>query len=246
MEMDEPENVSVFETPEQLALAAAQRVALCEREFHGRQERFSLVLAGGNTPRRVYELLATAPFKQRIEWGEVDLFFGDERCVPPDHRDSNYGMAYQALIFHVPIPPHNVYRMAGEGGPEQSARLYESQLRTYFAGASWPRFALVLLGMGTDGHTASLFPRSDALNEAERWVLPVSSPAPPRERLTLTVPVFNHAAHVLFLVSGKEKAERLAQVLNPKPQTEPLPAQLIQPSSGSVEWLVDSAAAALL
>jgi 6-phosphogluconolactonase len=244
--MGKPKNVSVFETSEQLALAAAQRVAVYQQAFHAQRERFSLVLAGGNTPRRVYELLATPPFKQQLEWDEVDLFFGDERCVPPDHRDSNYAMAYQALIFNVPIPPQNVYRMAGEESPEQGAWLYESQLQAYFPDSVWPRFGLVLLGLGTDGHTASLFPGSAALNEAERWVLPAISAVPPRERLTLTVPVFNHATHVLFLVSGTEKAERLAQVLNSKSQTDPLPAQLIKPRSGSVEWLVDSAAAALL
>jgi 6-phosphogluconolactonase len=244
--MNTQANVFVCDTPEELALAAAERLTAYERACRRTGERFSLVLAGGQTPRRIYELLATDPFKQRLEWDQVDLFFGDERGVPPDHPDSNYRMTAAALISRVPIPPWQVHRIIGEGNPNESAQLYEGQLRTYFAGAPWPRFALVLLGMGTDGHTASLFPGSDALCETEHWVVPSRSPQPPQSRITLTVPVLNHAARVLFLVSGADKAARLAQVLKPKPQTELLPAQMIQPISGSVEWLVDSAAASLL
>jgi 6-phosphogluconolactonase len=265
-----PENVFVFETPELLAVAAAERVAAYEQTFYANgagegarapvtqgvrapisasadQERFSLVLAGGNTPRRVYELLASESFRERVAWDRVDIFFGDERCVPPDHPDSNYLMAYQALLSQVPISAEQVRRIPGEAEAEESARLYEGELRKYFVNAMWPRFALVLLGMGTDGHTASLFPGSAALNEAEKWVAPARASQPPHERVTLTLPVFNQAAHVLFLVSGINKAERLAQVLKGGPKkTEPLPAQLVQPARGSVEWLVDRAAASLL
>ncbi|HEY2972503.1 MAG TPA: 6-phosphogluconolactonase [Pyrinomonadaceae bacterium] len=244
--MEIPSNVFVFDTPEQLATAAAERFVEYEYPFHGEPDRFSVALAGGNTPRRVYELLATERFEHRVEWPQVDLFFGDERCVPPDHPDSNYAMAYETLISKVAIPAKNVHRIIGEGKPGESATLYENQLRTFFAGASWPRFDLVLLGMGEDGHTASLFPGSDALSEKSKWVVPAKPPGSKHDRITLTVPVFNHAARVVFLVTGAGKAERLAQVLRPQPGSDPLPAQVIQPVAGSLEWLVDSAAASLL
>ena len=241
-----PSNVFVFDTPEQLAIAAAERFVDYEYAFHGELDRFSVALAGGNTPRRVYELLATERFKQRVEWAQVDLFFGDERCVPPDHPESNYAMAYETLISKVPIPAKNVHRIIGEGRPEESARLYENQLRIFFAGVSWPRFDLVLLGMGEDGHTASLFPGSDALKEKTKWVVTTRLEGSMRDRITLTVPVFNQAARIMFLVTGAGKAGRLAQVLHPQHGSAPLPAQAIKPVNGTLEWLVDNAAAPLL
>jgi 6-phosphogluconolactonase len=244
--VEKPSNVFVFDTGEQLAMAAAERFVDYEYAFHGEPDRFRVSLAGGNTPRRVYELLATERFKHRVEWAQVDLFFGDERCVPPDHPQSNYAMAYESLISHVPIPAKNVHRIIGEGNPAESAELYENQLKTFFAGLTWPRFDFVLLGMGADGHTASLFPGSDALNEKSKWVVRTRADVLPKDRITLTVPVFNHAARVLFLVEGAGKAERLAQVLHPQAGVEPKPAQTIQPIDGSLEWLVDGAAASLL
>jgi 6-phosphogluconolactonase len=244
--MEKPANVFVFDTPEQVAVAAAERFVEYEYPFHGELDWFSVALAGGNTPKRVYELLATERFAQRVEWPQVDLFFGDERCVPPDHPDSNYAMVYEALISNVEIPAKNVHRIIGEGNPGESARLYENQLRTFFAGAAWPHFSLVLLGMGEDGHTASLFPGSDALNEKSKWVVATRPDGSNHDRITLTVPVFNNAARVVFLVTGAAKAARLAQVLRPQPGSDPLPAQAIQPVAGSLEWLVDSAAASLL
>jgi len=244
--METPSNVFVFDTPEQLAIAAAERFVDYEYAFHGEPDPFSVALAGGNTPRRVYELLATERFKHRVEWAQVDLFFGDERCVPPDHPDSNYAMAYETLISKVPIPAKNVHRIIGEGEPNASARLYENQLRTFFAGAAWPRFDLVLLGMGEDGHTASLFPGSEALKEKAKWVVATRREGSMQDRITLTVPVFNQAARVMFLLTGAGKAGRLAKVLHPQPGSEALPAQAIKPVDGTLEWLVDNAAAPLL
>jgi 6-phosphogluconolactonase len=243
--MELPANVFVFDTPEQLAIAAAERFVEYEYPFHGELDPFRVALAGGNTPRRVYELLATERFAHRVEWPHVNLFFGDERCVPPDHPDSNYAMVHQALISRVAIPAKNVHRIIGEGDPGESATLYENQLRTFFAVKSWPRFDLVLLGMGEDGHTASLFPGSDALNEKSKWVVPTRPEGSEHDRISLTVPVFNHAARVIFLITGAGKAARLAQVLRPQPSADPLPAQAIQPVAGSVEWFVDRAAASL-
>ena len=238
--------VLVFETSEQLAQAAAERFVECALEFHAELDRFSVALAGGNTPRRVYELLATERFKTRVEWPRVHLFFGDERCVPPEHPDSNYLMAYETLISKVPIPAKNVHRIIGEGNANENARVYENQLRTFFAGLSWPRFDLVLLGMGEDGHTASLFPNSSALKESARWAVSTKNEASGQDRITLTAPVFNHARQIMFLVAGKKKAQRLKEVLRRQPGSEQLPVQAISPNDGTLEWLIDAEAASLL
>jgi len=244
--MDSQSNIFVFETPEQLALAAAERFVVCTAELRGATEKISVALAGGNTPRRVYELLATEPFKQQVEWSKVHLFFGDERCVPPDHRDSNYAMVNEALISNVPIPANNVHRIIGEGNANENALAYEAELRTYFAGLAWPRFDLVLLGMGEDGHTASLFPNSAALKEMSRWVVPTRNEQLGQDRITLTLPVFNHARRLMFLVTGQKKAQRLKEVLRPQPGSEQLPVQTITPIQGMLEWLVDADAASLV
>jgi 6-phosphogluconolactonase len=247
------ENVSVFQTPEQLARAAAERFVEYAHAFQDEQGRFSVALAGGRTPKRVYELLATERFKNRIDWSRVFVFFGDERCVPPDHPDSNYAMVYDALISKVGIPAENVFRIKGEGEPADNAKAYENDLRAFFAPRDWPRFDLVLLGMGEDGHTASLFPSSfpsaESLSESSRWVVPTVNPDG-QSRVTMTIRALNHAAHLIFLVTGKGKAARLAEVVRGQSQHHTrLPAQLIQPvdrTGGTLEWFVDRDAAALL
>src|SRR5258705_829679 len=244
--MKSQSNIFVFETPEQLALAAAERFVECARELPGTNERFSVALAGGNTPRRVYELLATEPFNHQVEWSKVHLFFGDERCVPPEHRDSNYAMVKEALISKVPIPENNVHRIIGEGNANDNALAYEDELRSYFTGLAWPRFDLVLLGMGEDGHTASLFPDSAALQERSRWVVPTSNEQLGQDRITLTVPVFNHARRLMFLVTGQKKSQRLKEVMRPQPGSAQLPVQAITPIQGTLEWLVDADAASLV
>jgi 6-phosphogluconolactonase len=244
--MDRQSNTFVFETAEQLALAAAERFVEYSNELQDMTERFSVALAGGNTPRRVYELLATEPFKHRVKWSQAHLFFGDERCVPPEHPDSNYAMAFEALISRVPIPAKNVHRILGESNPNEGALEYENELRAFFAGLAWPRFDLVLLGMGEDGHTASLFPDSAALKETSRWVVATRNEQSGQARITLTVPLFNHARRIMFLVTGKKKAQRLKEVLRPQPGSEQLPVQAITPIKGMLEWLVDAEAASLL
>ncbi len=249
-------NCFVFDTPEQVALAAAEKFAAYAQAAIADHRVFSVALSGGNTPKRVYELLASAPRKDSVEWPRVHLFFGDERAVPPKHPDSNYRMVFEALISRVPISASNVHRVIGEENPEESARLYENELRTFFAGrinSSWPRFDLVFLGMGTDGHTASLFPESETLTEKSKWVV-TSTSSSGQQRITMTLPVFNHAAHVVFLVTGKEKAPRLREVLASVgsgqwavgSRQDLLPAQMVQPVDGKLEWLVDRAAASLL
>src|SRR5258705_2556925 len=244
--MESQSNVFVFESPEQLALAAVERFVDYSNELRDMTERFSVALAGGNTPRQVYELLATEQFKNRVEWPQVHFFLGDERCVPPEHPDSNYAMAYEALISRVPIPAKNVHRMIGEGNANENALAYETELRTFFAGLAWPRFDLVLLGMGEDGHTASLFPDSAALKERSRWVVATRNKQSRQERIPLTVPVFRHASGIIVLVTGKKKAQRLKEVLRPQPGSEQLPVQAIAPIKGMLEWLVDADAASLL
>ena len=243
-------NVSVFETSEQLIAAAAERFVQYADESQHACGRFTAALAGGQTPRRAYELLASEKFKNRVDWSKVYLFFGDERCVPSNDPDSNYRMIEETLISKVPIPPKNVFRMIGEADPDESARSYEAVLRTFFGQQVWPRFDLVLLGMGADGHTASLFPGADSLDARSRWVVPAKHPQG-QSRITLTLPALNHAAHIVFIVTGKEKAAAVREVLGGQSKLNGLPAALVQPVSvdgvdGTLEWLLDRDAASLL
>lgn len=241
--MESPSHLSIFETPEALAIGAAERFVSLTKARN--TEQLSIALAGGTTPKRVYELLASGQFEDRIDWSRVHLFFGDERCVPPTHSDSNYRMAHDALISKVPIPPRNVHRIKAELPPAQAAEAYEQELKQFFPNVTWPRFDLVFLGMGADGHAASLFPDSEALRENSKWVVATKEPRSGQDRITLTLPVLNNAAGVLFLVTGQNKAQRLREVLRSDQDTKSLPAGLIRPAKGTIEWLVDAAAASL-
>ncbi len=203
-----------------------------------------LALSGGSTPRAVLRLLATPAWLTAVPWSQVHVWWVDERCVPPDHHESNYGMAYSLLLRHLPV--QHIHRLHGEApDPEAAARAYEDELRRVFGlgPRARPRFDLILLGMGADGHTASLFPNTAALAEQRRLVAVGQAPHPPHRRLTLTLPVLNRASCILFLVAGAEKGPALAQVWRPDPDRPPLPAALVRPSRGSVIWLVDEAAA---
>ncbi len=236
-------NIRILKNDEEVARAAANcfvDIALSSISALG---RFSVVLAGGSTPQRTHKLLATEEYRNRIAWPKVHIFFGDERCVPPTDATSNYRMADEAMISLLPIPRQNIHRMAGEGDAVANASLYESDLQTFFDEAPWPRFDLVLLGMGDDGHTASLFPGTRALSEREAWVLANWVQKLNAYRITLTPPAINHAANVLFLVTGAGKSKSLLQVLRGARDPQKLPAQLIQPMDGSLLWLVDEAAA---
>lgn len=237
-------NVLVFDDAESVARAAAARFAELAREYVGGRGLFTVALSGGSTPRRVFELLAGEEFKEFIDWPNVHVFFGDERMVPPDHAESNYRMANEALLARVPVPPENVHRIEGLGDAAANASAYESAMRGLFGDAEWPRLDLVLLGMGDDGHTASLFPGSEALNERRLWVAPNWVEKLGAWRVTLTAPAINAARHVLFLVNGAAKAGRLREVLKGEPDPSRLPSQLIRPHGGTLEWFVDRAAAA--
>ncbi len=239
-------NLKVFDTSDQLAVAAAEVFVACASDSQRESNRFCVALSGGKTPKQVYELLATDDFRGRVNWSGVHLFFGDERAVPPDHPESNFKMVDDALISKVSIPVENVHRMKGEIEPEAAASQYEETLRSAFPGNSWPSFDLVFLGLGEDGHTASLFPGSKAMHEEVRWVLTTRNPETHQQRITVTLPVLNHAKHAVFLVVGQNKAERLRDVLTEPQSRNRLPAQAIKLASGRLEWLVDAEAASLL
>jgi len=238
--------VQVFDDAEAVARGAAERFVELGQAAIDARGCFSVGLAGGSTPKRTYELLASEAYREQLNWSKVHIFFGDERCVPPDHSESNYRMANEALISRVSIPPPNVHRINGLGDAVANASLYEDELRTFFNAASWPRFDLVLLGMGDDGHTASLFPGTKALAERQAWVVANWVEKVGAFRITLTAPAINHAANIAFLVTGATKAERLLEVLRGALDPEKLPSQLIQPLDGSLFWLVDKAAAGRL
>ena len=242
-----PAHILIFDDAEEVAKAAADRFIELAGAAVASDGRFSVALAGGSTPRRTYQMLASDECREHIDWGRIHIFFGDERCVPPADSESNYHMAYEAMLSRLPaLARENVHRMMGEVDPSSGARLYEQELRSFFPDAPWPRFDLVLLGMGEDGHTASLFPHTHALREEQAWVAANWVEKLKTFRLTLTVPAINNASHILFMVTGAAKAERLREVIRGARDPERLPAQMIRAADGSLTWLVDKAAARLL
>jgi 6-phosphogluconolactonase len=223
-----------------VAQAATDRFVALARSAIGANGRFTVALSGGSTPKAMLARLIEQP----IDWPHVEVFWGDERCVPPEDADSNYRMASEALLAHVPIPEQNVHRMQGEINPTQAASNYTAELRAVFGRSEWPRFDLILLGLGTDAHTASLFPGTGAIHEGQRWVVGHFVEKLKAYRITLTPPVINHAEHVIFLVAGADKADALQSVLSHAPiDPDQFPAQIIQPVSGNLAWLIDQAAA---
>jgi 6-phosphogluconolactonase len=240
--------VRIVDTAEALAEAAAREVLTAAEDAVATHNRFTIALAGGATPRASYERLALPPLRDRMPWARTWVFFGDERGVGADHRDSNYRMAHEALLSKVPVPPAQVFRIRGEAeDPEEAAAGYARTIGEVFESRRGvlPRFDLVLLGLGIDGHTASLFPGSPVLKEVFRSVAAVhASAASIPQRFTLTLPILNAAARVVFLVSGGEKAKVVKAVLGPHGAT--LPAGMVRPAEGRLLWLVDRAAAALL
>jgi 6-phosphogluconolactonase len=244
--------INYYVEPDGAALArrAAQYLLEMTGEAVGARGRARIAISGGSTPFAAFRLLAdpSQHFRACMPWDKLDLFWVDERCVPPDHEDSNYRHTREALLDHVPLNNGQVHRMEGELDPEQAAARYESGLRNSFRleGAETPRFDLVQLGMGPDGHTASLFPHSEAIHEMGRLVTANHVENKDAWRITLTWPVINHAASVFFLIGGAEKAEVLKEVLLGPRDPERLPSQLIRPSSGILTLFLDKAAAALL
>ena len=256
-----PENV-ILPDPHALAEEAARRFVALAAEAVAQRGRFTVALAGGSTPAELYRLLALPPYREQVAWDRTLIFFGDERCVSPDHAWSNYGMARVALLDRVPLPSGNIYRMAGERTPADAAADYAAALRRAFGlrGSARPRFDLVLLGLGDDGHTASLFPGTAALTERRRLVVMNEPPGcvqPAVARITLTYPTLNAARVVMFLVVGAGKAEKVRAILGDARSSRPeramlapcaaepkdLPAGQVRPRQGQLIWLLDRAAA---
>lgn len=232
--------VQVFETVEAAQEAAARHIA-DRLQPTGVGQTMSLALSGGSTPRRMHEILADLP---GIDWTRVQVFWGDERTVPPDDPASNFGMARDSLLTNVMIPKENIHRIKGELDPADAASHYEGELRAVLGGSALqpPRLDINVLGIGPDGHTASLFPGTDALDERERWVVANWVPQQDTWRVTLTYPVLNAARLTMFLVAGADKADALYRIFSPSVQDKP-PAASVQPDDGEVVFYLDQAAA---
>jgi len=240
-----PEYLRIVHDQTALYRAGAEIFISAAKSSIAKNGRFSVALSGGNTPRGVHETLEQR--RDVVPWDKVFVFFGDERTVPPDHPDSNYRMAKESLLSRVPIPARNIFRIPAELPPELAAQEYEETLRRFFQlpVGLFPRFDLIFLGMGNDGHTASLFPGTSALGEQSRLVVANCVEKMNTWRITLTLPVLNNAAEVVFLVSGVTKAPVLAKILSAK-SGDAFPAQSVKPTNGQLLWLVDEDAARLI
>ena len=241
--------VFVYPNPEEVARAAARLFVDYAWQAISRYGKFMVALSGGNTPRAMFQVLASTEFRGQVDWAKVHVFWSDERAVPPEHPDSNYGMARRELLLRVPIPQANVHRMETErANIGRAAHDYEEVLREHLEldDRGFPRFHLILLGLGADGHTASLFPGTRVTRQTSRWVSTPTVAKLNARRMTLTLPVLDAALRVVFIVVGAEKAESLRTVLLGKADP-PLPAQMVQPrDDGAKLFLADQAAAALL
>ncbi len=235
--------------PQQLFEIAAKNFCQITEDALSRTRRMTVALAGGSTPKALYTLLATDPYRTMVDWSKIHVFWGDERHVPPDHQDSNYRMAHESLLSQVPIVASHVYRIQGEWPhASEAAQDYEDTLRKVFSltSGALPCFDLILLGMGPDGHTASLFPGTDVVHESLKWVAAPWVEKFQTHRVTLTPVVLNQARHVMFMVSGEDKAAALHEVLEGHSQADLYPSQVVNPEAGELLWLVDDKAASLL
>jgi 6-phosphogluconolactonase len=238
-------HVEVAESADALSHAVAELFVRVTTEALAERGRCAVALSGGSTPKAVHQVLAGEPFRSRVRWDQIDFFWGDERHVPPDHRESNYRMAEETLLSKVPVPPANIHRIRSEmPDAALAAREYDAEIRTTFAepATTIPRFDLMMMGLGTDGHTASLFPGTSALHErrrlcVENWVVALGT-----YRITMTLPLINAARMVAFVVSGTEKAAIVHRVLGDS-ESVPLPSQLVRPADGDLWWMLDRGAA---
>ena len=247
--MSQAPAIHTFTDAQELTRAAAGLFLEVGKQAIAERNRFLVALSGGSTPKALYSILTSDKYAQQLDWSKVHFLFGDERSVPPTHADSNFAMADAMLFSPLHIPSAQIHRMRGEDPPETAAAQYETTLRHLTAAVpgQWPRLDLVLLGMGDDGHTASLFPGTASLTEQTRWVVPSTSPQGTRARVTLTLGVINHASVVLFLVAGRNKAAVVRRVLEQRPgDPGPYPAALIRPETGRLLWYLDRAAASEL
>ena len=239
-------NIRTFSDKEKLTYAAADYIVKVAYESVVSHGRFTFALSGGTTPGKLYGLLATEAYLRQIDWERVEIFWSDERCVPPNDAESNYRLAQEVMLSKLPLSASQIHRMpADEADRDAAAEKYSKEMQRVFREAL-PRFDLIQLGMGPEGHTASLFPHQPSLHEQLRQVLPVTVPKPPPDRLTFTPPVLNAAKHILFLVKGGEKADAIQAVLEGHYQPDEYPAQIVRPTQGEVTWMLDNAAAAKL
>jgi len=245
-----PPNFEVRVVPDLTALAeaAAKEFASAARDAIDNRGRFTVALAGGSTPRALHQRLTRQPYRKEIDWKRVLFFWGDERCVPPTHERSNYRMARETLLDPLKIADANVFRMDAEREPPRAAAAaYEAVLRAQFSDAKrFPRLDFALMGIGSDGHTASLFPASPALAEKRKWAVSTPAPDGKERRITLTYPVFNATRRVVFLVSGQDKSGPVSKIVKKERGYRKLPASGIQPLRGSQLWLLDESAASKL
>jgi 6-phosphogluconolactonase len=237
-------NLHRFAALDALSRAAAGQVVHLSAQAIAARGRFTVALSGGSLPKVLCPPLTAEPFRSQVDWSNWHIFWADERCVPLTGPDSNYYLAQKYLFDHVDIPATQIHPLDDSLDPTTAAAAYQARLAQVFQPESGtlPRFDLILLGMGEDGHTASLFPGHPLLNETKKWVAPVfDSPKPPPERITLTLPVINNSRQIMFLATGSGKVDTLAQIMN---TTAPLPAGMVQPTNGKLHWFVDEAAAA--
>src|SRR3989441_3323433 len=233
-------DLAIYPDIDTLSQDAAQYIVGIANESIADCGRFTIALSGGNTPRKTYGLLGSEPYSSQIDWKLVHIFWSDERCVPPDSPDSNYRMAHEELLSKISIPNLQVHRMPADmPDRDAAAQEYTDEMRRIFGTDDIPDFDLIQLGMGPEGHTASLFPHQASLHETRRLVMPVSVPKPPPDRLTFTPPLLNAARNVLFLVTGEDKADALQAVLEGEYQPEEYPAQIVRPTNGEVVWMLD-------
>ena len=244
-------HLDIFKTPDEFNHAVAGWIVECIAETLKKQERFTWVLSGGNTPKALYQLLSDTPYREKIDWEKLHIFWGDERDVPFNDSRNNAKMAYETLLNHVPIPATQIHIMQTENiSPEKSAEKYEKILREYFPtqapDSRLPTFDLVLLGMGDDGHVLSLFPGTAVVHEEKAWVTSLFLESQNMYRITLTKTIVNKSKHIAFLTTGANKALALKEVLEGHHNPDLYPSQEIKPENGELLWFVDEAAAVQL
>jgi 6-phosphogluconolactonase len=239
--------VAVFQDTDTLNQEAAQYIVRVAQEAIVTHGRFTFALSGGNTPKKLYALLASEPYRSQIDWTRTEIFWSDERCVAPDDAESNYHMAQEVLLSKIPFAPQQIHRMPADEADRDAASLaYAEDIKRTLGTSGVPAFDLIQLGMGPEGHTASLFPHQASLQEQQRLVMPVIVSKPPPPRLTFTPPLLKEARHVLFLVTGVDKADAVQAVLEGDYQPDEYPAQIVRTARGEVTWILDSSAAGKL
>ena len=236
--------IKIFNSPEEFQKGCTNYIVNIILECINSYGRCTIALSGGSTPKSIYKLLGSVEYLSRIPWENIYLFWGDERCVPPFDPDNNFKMVDETLTSKVPIPSQNIFRIHSEETPLEAANDYENTLRSFFSNNTFPSFDIMLLGLGEEGHTASLFPGSTAMDENQRWVVSTYVEKLKAYRITLTFPVINSAKHIIFLVAGSNKAEILKNIFADDQNN--IPAKKVRPNNGKLTWLLDKDAASLL